>query len=505
MPEPDVPPDEPATAEAVPSTPPPGSIPVQVDADESEGDAENGLVTLKGNARVVSEDREIRGDQITANLQKKDVTAEGNVRVTGDGRRIEGRTAHGNLESRTVSVDGNVRYTSVMQIQDKRRGPRDLPLNVTAEHLDFDFFRSTGSFLNVETVLQGVRMRGASGVLLPDQRLQIRGAEFSFCPVDERTGRYGYYLRAKQVDYDPQGGGIARNASLYIGRRRILTLSRYHVAQGEGSGRQHIPLPRFGSSRLSGSFLSFGIQPALTENVIADTRLELTTKVGPRIFTTVRPVTGGPNPFFRVHLKEEVEGRDPKRLLIDRLPEVGFLLDDLSQSRWGRWVRGELSYGYIRQHDPERRTGRGLLSLLAQPIPLQDWGQWRLSARPGVQIATYSTGENYRDLSGELTLARRWTSRRSVQLGARKHLIGGSTPFKFDEALIPTELFTRVRWSMGAWGAMADTRWDLGRKELFDARFGIGKVIRCVEPRLVYSTRLREIRMEVNLVGLTDT
>jgi hypothetical protein len=496
---------EPFEEPVTPAPAPAGGIPVEVQADETEGDAKNDLVNMNGAARVVSEEREIRADHITANTRTKDVTAEGSVRVTGDGRRIEGRTAHGNLRDRTVSVEGGVRYTSVLQVPNKRLGPRDLPLNVTADRLDFDFTKRTGSIQNVETILQGVRVRGASGVLLPDQRLQIQGAEFSFCPIDEGTGRYGYHLRAKSIDYDPQRGGIAHRATLYIGKNRIITLGRYHVAPGEGSGRQHIPLPRFGSSRLSGSFLSFGIQPSLTENIIADTRLVLTTKVGPRIFTTVRPVTGGPNPFFRVHLKEEVVGRDPKRLLIDRLPEVGFLLDDLSESRWSRWVRGEISYGYIRQHDPNRRTGRALLSLLAQPIPLQDWGRWRLSARPGIQVSTYSTGENYRDLFGELSLARRWTVRRSMQFGVRKHVIGGSTPFKFDEALIPNELFTRVRWSWGAWGALGDTRWDLGRKELFDARIGIGKVTRCVEPRLVYSTRLKEIRLEVNLIGLTDT
>jgi hypothetical protein len=46
------------------------------------------------------------------------------------------------------------------------------------------------------------------------------------------------------------------------------------------------------------------------------------------------------------------------------------------------------------------------------------------------------------------------------------------------------------------------TRYDLDRSQLFDAEFSIGRVIRCIEPRLVYSHRMEQIRLEINLVGL---
>ncbi|MBW3622484.1 MAG: LPS export ABC transporter periplasmic protein LptC [Armatimonadetes bacterium] len=499
---PDLPPPPPDEEPVIPS-PAPDSIPVEIAADESEGNTDEDQVILRGNARIRSEEREILADQITADTRTTEILAEGDVRVTGDGRRIEGQRARGNLRQRTVNLEGDVTYTSVLQIPNERVGPRDLPITVRAEAIDYNFEQRTGSVRNLETTLQGLRFRGESGVLLPDQRLQIQGAEFSFCPVDER-GRYGYRLRAQQVDYNPLEGAVAQRATLYIGNRRIVTLSRYEIERGGEGGSANIPLPRIGSSRLAGSFVSFGFQPTLRRNVIADTRLELATKVGLRVFTTARSVSGGPNPFLRVHLDEEVLGRDPQRLLIDRLPEVGFLLDERSRSRWSRRLRGEVSYGYIRQHNPNRRTGRGLLSLLAQPIPLQDWGGWRLSARPGLNLMQYSSGESYRDLYGEFALARRWAPRRDVRVGITKHLTGGSTPFRFDEALIPTELFGRLRWTAGDWGFGLDSRYDLSRSELFDARFSIGKVIRCVEPRLVFSTRLRQVRLEVNLLGLTD-
>lgn len=483
--------------------PAPDSIPVEFEADEGEGIAEEDRVILRGNARVTSEGREFRAQEITANTRTTEVAAEGNVVVTGDGRLLQGQRARGNLRDRTVSMEGDVTFSDVLQIPRPRVGPRDLPLTVRAEQIDYNFLKRTGSMRGLETTVQGLRVRGESGVLLPDQRLQIRGAEFSYCPVDEGE-RYGYSLRARQLDYDPAVGATARDTTLYIGNRRIVSLPYYRVDQGDGGGSANIPLPRIGSSRLAGSFVSFGFEPRLWENVVAQTRLELASKIGLRAFTTVRSVSGGPNPFLRVHLEEEVEGRDPKRLLIDRLPEFGFMLDPRSRSKWSRWVRGEVSYGYIHQHNPERRTGRGLISLQAQPIPLRDWGRWRMSVRPGIHLASYTSGDSYRDLYGEIAVARRWNQRRSVRAGVVKHVTGGSTPFKFDEALIPTELFTNLRWSAGAWGFGVNSRYDMGRGELFDARISVGKAIRCVEPRLVYSTRLRQIRLEVNLLGLTD-
>jgi hypothetical protein len=202
--------------------------------------------------------------------------------------------------------------------------------------------------------------------------------------------------------------------------------------------------------------------------------------------------------------KEEVTGRDPKRLLIDRLPEFGYLIDGDSDTRWNRWVRGELSFSSIRQIDPDRTTSRASLTLLGTPLKLKDVGLWRMSFSPGFHEATYSDGHHYQDINGEIAFARRWSARRNLKVGIAKHFTAGVTPFKFDEALIPTELNTRLRWSAGSWGFKLDTRYDLGRQELFDAEIGVGFAVRCLEPRIVYQYRENEIGIEINLIGLGD-
>jgi hypothetical protein len=45
-------------------------------------------------------------------------------------------------------------------------------------------------------------------------------------------------------------------------------------------------------------------------------------------------------------------------------------------------------------------------------------------------------------------------------------------------------------------------RLDLDRGQLFDQEYGIARVLHCVEPRLSYRTRRRQINLELRIVGL---
>ena len=485
----------------------PPLLPLEFEADEQEGRFDIETFTLRGNAWVRSKDEEIRAQEITGNLSTTEITATGCVIATAEGQKLEGERARGNLRNRTLSLDGNVRLDTFLEVPNREEGPRALPISVRAQHIDYDFLLRTGSLNDLQMTTMGLQFRGQSGIVLPTGRMSLVRAEFSACPLDElgEGERYGYSLRARTVDVKPEGEAMAHRVSVHIGGTRVAQVSRLRIRGNEGGGATaEVPLPRIGRSSLAGYFLSWGFQPTVLPGVVADTRFDLASKAGIRAFSTIRASGGGPNPYLRVHVKEEAEGREPRRVLVNRLPEVGFMLDNESRSRWTRWVRGEASFGYIEQRGPRRRATRAQLYLMAQPIPIREWGRWRLNARPGLRLAAYGTGDSYRDLSAEVAVTRRWDARRNVRAGFARHFIGGRTPFTFDEALIPTELFSTVNWSFGPWGVGASIRYDAGRGELFDAKFGIGHVIRCIEPRIVYSHRLRQVRLEVNLVGLTN-
>ncbi len=491
----------PPEAPPPPAAPSPGAIPVEVQADETGGDPPSHQVELHGHARLLTQDRELRADSVTANTLTRDVTATGHVRVTGDERRITGQSLTGNLGTQTLSVEGDVRYSAIMVTPNTNVGPRDLPVTVRARHLDYNFLQKLGSFADIETTLQGLHFRGKTGVLRPDGTITLTDAEFSACPLGE-GGRFGYTIRARGVDYDPKTGAVARRASVYLGRHRVLSLSKYRLSGESDSGGGHLPLPAIGSSELSGAWLRLGFQPTLL-GLLADTHVDLTTRIGIRGATMLRPQGGGPTPFLRLAFKEEVEGRDPKRLLIDRLPEFGLVVDDASRTRLSHYLRGEISYAYLQQHAPRRRTGRAQITLLTEPIALRKGFGWRPYARPGLHYAAYSNGESYRDASAEFYVDRRWDERRTARFGVVKHFASGTTPFRFDEALIPTEAYSRLRWSAGSWGFGLRTRHDLTNGRLFDMVVSLGKTVRCIQPSIAYSSRLKEFSFQVNLVGLT--
>jgi lipopolysaccharide export system protein LptA len=480
-----------------------GPIPIDIQAEEQEGDLIHNRIQARGNVTATSEGRTIHANELSADLKTRDIDAEGQVSITDEERQMSGDHAHGNLQTGQIGIQGNVVYSTVILVPDRDKKRRELPLKAYARQITYDLKNRTGALSNLETDALGFHFKAASGRLYQSQKIQLVGAEFSACPLDEPQ-KYGYHMRARTVDFDPQKGGTVRHAAIYIGDHHITTLSQFHFRGGTGASQTRLPLPTFGRSSLSGYFLSFGFQPSVFSDWVADSYVGLTEKIGPKFSTNIHPLVDGVTPYVKASIKEEVTGKEPRRLLIDRLPEAGLQIDDASSSPLRRWFTGNANISYIRKHGPELSAGRASLTLTGNPVKIQDLGQWRLSLDSGFHQALYTTDDSYRDLHGGFALSRRWTARRSLRVALDRHFISGTTPFTFDETLVPVDFNTQLRWSFAKWGLKVNTTYDVQRHNLFDATFGVGYLFRCVEPRLVYRYRVKEIGFELNLVGLGD-
>lgn len=147
-----------------------------------EGDAVAGVdgqtTTFDGNVSLKRGDQFLGTDRLVYDSQTGRYVAEGSVRYQDSGMRLVAKRAEGDQTIDSHKLE-DVRYQLM-----SRRG-------------------NGGA--------QSIEMNGSQGVL--------RGSTYSTCPPDDRR----WELRAQQIDIDTaEGMGVARNATLRIGRVPVL-------------------------------------------------------------------------------------------------------------------------------------------------------------------------------------------------------------------------------------------------------------------------------------------
>lgn len=173
----------------------------------------------------------------------------------------------------------------------------------------------------------------------------------------------------------------------------------------------------------------------------------------------------------------------------------------------GRWyLRAQSTLGYFRQHPDEdvpeqsgsrldfRATGaRSGLRLLGVSLPV---------VQLFVRHSLYDGGDAYTVMGvaagQDWRLGRHWSSR----LRAFLHTTSGRTPFEFDLVEVRNELQPGVTYAVGGTTLSWLGRLDLDRRELFDQEIAVARVFHCLEPRISYRTRRRQIGLDVRIVGL---
>lgn len=201
--------------------------------------------------------------------------------------------------------------------------------------------------------------------------------------------------------------------------------------------------------------------------------------------------------------KDTVSGELAKRLFLDVLPELS-IGGIYKMAKRGFSLYGNISAGrYTERHVGEISSPRVNIQLgLCNSI--HDDKYWRWSFDLLLRYAHYK--------SDELKLARLKVGVRG-HIGNRvdssitlvHHIQSGRTPFEFDNVDIRTE------WRMSGhawlvrdrWKLIYDLRCDASQWKMRDWSVGVVYRAHCVEWGLVYEVARREIRLIVDLVGVT--
>jgi hypothetical protein len=229
-----------------------------------------------------------------------------------------------------------------------------------------------------------------------------------------------------------------------------------------------------------------------------------------------------------VKLREPAPNQRVRFLDVDILPEVGVLWvpqpdvrsrflpiqvqdADRPSEEADSWLTiGQLTAGYFRQRRQEfrgdvavresdfRLDARGLL---AGPT-LRVGGVRLVQPRVLIRGALYGGGEHLLLLG--VGLERSWRFGRDVSLRLQQfsHWRSGDSRFLFDEVEIRNEWrpLVEIRSGLNTFAWIA--RYDADRSAFFDQEFSVARVLHCLEPRLSYRTRRRQISLDVRIVGL---
>jgi hypothetical protein len=183
----------------------------------------------------------------------------------------------------------------------------------------------------------------------------------------------------------------------------------------------------------------------------------------------------------------------------------------LRPPRAGPWfLRAQTTIGYFRQREQNTVSGEsesmsgGRLDIRATAT--RSGAHLFGVGLPIMQLffrqSFYDTGDAYTVLGFGARQDWRLGPHWATSLRAFLHRTLGETPFSFDRVEIRAELQPGFAYRAGGTTYSWLGRMDLDRRQLYDQEFAIARVFHCLEPRLSYRTRHRQIGLDVRVVGL---
>jgi lipopolysaccharide export system protein LptA len=494
-----------------------GDEPVTILAKQYRTEGDNYIAT--GEVTLTQGTLRLSADRLTANKDTGQIDAEGNVVLTQPGRTVRGQQLSYNTD--TQRIHGTA----------------------------------------AETVVNGVivRARTLDGTAAS---YSLAGASVTTCDLPKPH----YRLSARSVVVTPNDRVVAKQVGVWFLGLRLFVVPRLTARIGEsrGEGGESI-FPRFGSNSRDGFFVG-KVLPLLEQpRLYVDFDGRLSVRRGlTGGFDAASPLGPGWQLISALKYRDEAPNQRTQFLEVDRLPEVGVLwLSPTPTPRGRRPTRrsrpprgnaeapAEPATAAAAEPDfhPAREVGSDAEhqpGLLSPPSP----GRWFLRAqatagyfhqleglaasgeadslshgrldfratasRSGLRIAGvklpilqlfaresfYDDGESLNLFGLGARQSWRLSSHWSSRLQAFFHQPGGSTPFAFDRVEIRTELQPELIYQRGGTTLGWLGRVDLDRGQLFDQEYSIARVLHCLEPRLSYRSRRRQITLEVRIVGL---
>jgi hypothetical protein len=333
-------------------------------------------------------------------------------------------------------------------------------------------------------------------------------------------------VTARSIAVTPGERLLAKGVSPWLLGVRLLTIPRLVFSLREGAGGETL-FPRIGYNARDGFYVGRRMRLVDTTGftVLFDGRLALR-----RGF--LGGVEGWENGKRRrwigaVAIKEQAPNQRVRFLEVDRLPEVGLLWaptpetrsrflpiqvqDEDPLPRDEPWLRmAQITLGYFRQRKEEfrgdiaveerglRLDGRALFSGPSIPVG----GIRVLAPRVLARAAVYSGGDYLLLLGLGAEISGRIGRDVTLRLERFTHWQGGESRFLFDAVEIRDEWRPHVAIRSGLSTFTWTARYDARDGFLFDQEFGVARVLHCLEPRLTYRVRRRQVGLEIRIVGL---
>lgn len=388
----------PAPSPSAPSAPARPFGPVVLEAEEISYDALANVVTARGRVRVTHPAFRLAAESLRLDLQAQVLLAEGRVQlVDAAGREVRGERIVYRLAEETAALDG------------------------------------------AETIVDGVYVR-AGRIDVTAQRLTVQEALVTICDPRQPL----YRVTARRVEIVPGVELVAREATVWLGSLRVITLPQYRTSLRPGE-RRGPAAPGVGSNRIDGLWVDYRYGYRLGE-VSGELHGKYGQHTGIFLLNTLRYDT----PAWGIAL---VTGRrqheDEEGILHP------YLQAEVEYARKPTPLGGplrlswRLAGGWFDDVDAAASATRvdGSVTLTADAIALGP--RVSAGASASYRYSAYGTGRQRSVVSASLAVTSRLTEATSVTAGYDLAAPSGTTPFLFDRVDAASTVFLAARHTTG--------------------------------------------------------
>ncbi|HXF83647.1 MAG TPA: hypothetical protein VNN19_12930 [bacterium] len=365
------------------------------------------VAVLAAAASAQAEALVVEADEVVYDQLAQQVQATGNVRLRYRGIRLIADQAQFDLAREVLTARGHVVLTDA--------AGREL----RGEALTYDVRLELAEVQRGEGRVDGFFVRSER---LQAQPGRILAEEAMLTPCD--PARPAAYITARSVEIIPGDQLVARQASLWIGGRRVLTLPVYRssLRSREETARS---FPSIGYHNLDGLWAQYPIGYGL-----GDLSGELTLKYGTLVGFIARNSLAYRRPAFALELTVG-RNQDIERRVYDQA-ELTLTLAERQLGALPLWTSVAARTGWFEEQTTGARTSRTQYAVGVR-LPSQPLGRrTSLAVSASWTEGLYGTGDRYGVLRGGLGLSHQLSGAEVLSFTYSVVSPSGVTPFLFD-------------------------------------------------------------------------
>lgn len=452
-------------------------------------------------------DIRVTGEHQEFDFKLRAFRAEGDARIVYGEIAVTADSVGGSFLTGAFEAEGEVVFTQGERI-------------IRGQGLVYNYRSGIGSFSDARASIEGFLVSSQELVSSPEGYI-LRNSRFTMCDQEPPH----YYLSAAELRIQPGDSLHARKLRMVAFGNTLFSIPNYSLSLKDGE-RNGLRLPPVGVSGRYGAYIEHSFD--ITSRYASDGRmtLRLSTMRFLQGNLTLSSVAGTPLRLRAAYLEPHYAGRTDD-VLVSRLPELtwefhrtgdpgfppharaplalsGEFLNPLLPmgSRRGIGVIAQAGLGYFMEKPSRQESTRADLRVLAWMSPVHLSQRTTVMPAAAARYSRYWTGDDYVSIGAQLAVARELGTNSYLSLTYLTHAVGGSTPFDFDPVEIEEEIAGKIRFPIGGIVLDLGLRYDLREESVFDSQVSITKRLHCLEPKLTWRHRSREISLSLTLVDL---